>query len=593
MDNKFLNDLFVPVNITLYLHKGEDGSGSIIASPDWKIEKVIKGYEDTITNRYTKKCICEGVKIPGVNVNFKLKIEDNSFYISHPKIADGAWIPYYVVFTDELVGKYFYESVVELTTKSPKVGDCYENISIAFSNKYPGVPFFVNSYCSNYRNNISNGSKYMTFTTASIYGSKRTKKWKPGYRYVDLVGNQFTIIGQFEIGESIYNLLNNSLSDEKKVKKYGSEREFIKTVVDIINSDEDDSTPTETLIFAPTTKSVYFYIKDNDTDFASFNSRCLDVYDDLSKFSIQILPCSESYSAFEVGEVFSEDVRKNNPLDLKQIAENTLKYFGFGTYTYRESVSLFDKKTTLSDRVIEELIYLSDLINPATGKKIPEITELLKNCVEEKLKEYLLFDMDGLDPNASYDKPIETIDVIKRSSIFMSKLLKHSQYFEEAVNYLNSNVLDFPKTLIKVKDEIKNPVDFLFKDWETYQRFVNYTTLPYKSGMTNYKLTVDKSFLPGKIEIPELDKVKFGLGLGNALERLINTALLFGGVGVQSYSVINDKEVIISITYNDIARLYSESGINDVLINDILRNKFFKMNIIISTESKETKEKGA
>ena len=379
MIKELKNELFIPENITVYI-----SGNRVVITPDWVITKVTKAYTDSLQDTEVRNCIESATVVTEVNLNLKFRFEDDKCFISIPTVSKGSWVECIFSFPDSKSSAYFYNNLTELalTSKKDDSDGSYCGISIGFNQRYPGVLFFMNRDMKDiYRSAIKNGSKYMVFTTASAFGTKRTKSWKPGYKYVDSLGNQFTIICKYNIGEDAYNLVKSGLEVENSVKKQENARSFVKTVVDIINS--DSSYKTEEPITA-SYYSVFLTIKDNCSDIQPLNDRAIDVYDDLNEFSIQMVPSESVYPAFEVEKVFGKDELENNPLDFLKIAENTVKAFKFGEYTHDESLPV-TLQAGVNDYVIENLLYLSSIENPSTGEEVKEISELLKKVVEETI----------------------------------------------------------------------------------------------------------------------------------------------------------------------------------------------------------------
>ena len=574
MIKELKNELFIPENITVYI-----SGNKVVVTPDWVIPKVTKAYTDSLQDTGVRNCIDLATVVEEVNLNLKFRFEDDKCFISMPTVAKGNWMECIFSFPDPRSSAYFYNSLTELalTSKKDSSDGSYCGISIGFIQRYPGVPFFMNKDMKDiYRSAIKNGSKYMVFTTASAFGTKRTKSWKPGYKYVDALGNQFTIIGKYNIGEDAYNLVKSGLEVENSVKKQENARSFVKTVVDIINS--DSSYKTEEPITA-SYYSVFLTIKDNCDDIQSLNDRAIDVYDDLNEFSIQMVPSESVYPAFEVEKVFEKDELENNPLDFLKIAQNTVKAFKFGEYTHDESLPATLNKG-VNDYVIENLLYLSSIENPSTGEEVKEISKLLKKVVEEKFKEMILFDPECLTPTVSYDTPLESITVIKRSAIFISSLLKHSGLYETAINYLNTHIVDFEEMFNNIRTEIKDQQTYIFSSWENYDRYVNYSNIPYiiTNSITIEVASDNKVFTKG-IELPDDAKITLGDELYKVIGDLVNNAVIFNGAGVQGY-YMSDGGVNVVITYNDLKR-YLKNNFTDQLKNNILSRKFYKTHVNI------------
>lgn len=578
MIKELKNELFIPENITVYV-----SGNRVVITPDWVIPKVTKAYTDSLQDTEVRNCIESATVVEEVNLNLKFRFEDDKCFISIPTVSKGSWMECIFSFPDSKSSAYFYNNLTELalTSKKDDSDGSYSGISIGFNQRYPGVLFFMNRDMKDvYRSAIKNGNKYMVFTTASAFGTKRTKSWKPGYKYVDSLGNQFTIIGKYNIGEDAYNLIKSGLEVENSVKKQENARSFVKTVVDIINS--DSSYKTEEPITA-SYYSVFLTIKDNCSDIQSLNDRAIDVYDDLNEFSIQMVPSESVYPAFEIEKVFGKDELENNPLDFLKIAENTVKAFKFGEYTHDNSLSATLNKG-VNDYVIENLLYLSSIENPSTGEEVKEISELLKKVVEERFKEMILFDPECLTPTVSYDTPLESITVIKRSAIFISSLLKHSSLYEAAINYLNTHIIDFEKLFNNIRTEIKDQQTYIFSSWENYDRYVNYSNIPY---ITTNSITIEvasdnKVFTKG-IELPDDAKITLGDELYKIVGELVNNAIIFNGAGIQNYSVsygASEGDVNMVITYNDLKR-YLKNNFTDQLKSNILSRKFYKTNVNI------------
>jgi hypothetical protein len=523
-------------------------------------------------------------------MNFRVKIcEGNVILVSSPELADGEWFRYSIPLKDEKVSKFFYENLLELTIKNQKDSDsAFSGVNIAFSTRYPGVPFFTTKNCTYYKDQFRNGGKQMILAAASSYGIKRTKSWKIGHRYLDSLGNNFTIIGKYFISSNVYDLLTDSLAEEKSAKRKQSDRSFVKAVVDILNSDYNAS---QGQGYPLTSKSeVYLYIKDNCTDFSSLNERGLDVYDDLRDFTIQIIPTSSVYPAFEIEEVYKEDVRNANPLDIKKIAENTLKMFKFGEYSENDSDRLrnyLNIAQDLGNRVPENLIYLSAMTTDGITANT-EVVKLLETVVKERLKECLLFDSECINPKVSYDKSIDTLSIIKRSAIFISRIIKHNSLFEKALNYISS-IINLTDLLEKTGEEVKEPAKYLFDNWENYKRYINFSSLPYVSTPTPMKLTMevsDSTFM-NNISLNEVDRIKIGNRLSEVIESLMNIAIKFDGVGVQSYYTLQ-KELHMTITYNDIRNYLGDNMDTDEQLKvDILTGEFYKLDLIIELKKKD------
>jgi hypothetical protein len=574
MIKELKNELFIPENITVYV-----SGNKVVITPDWVIPKVTKAYTDSLQDTGVRNCIDSATAVEEVNLNLKFRFEDDKCFISIPTVAKGNWMECIFSLPDPKSSAYFYNNLAELALASEKDSsdESYSGISIGFNQGYPGVPFFMNKDMKDvYRSAVKNGSKYMVFTTASAFGSKRTKSWKLGYKYVDALGNQFTIIGKYNIGEDAYNLIKSGLEMVNSTRKRGNDLSFVKTVVDILNS--DSSYKTDEPITASYC-SVFFTIKDNCCDIQSLNDRAIDVYDDLNEFSIQMIPFGCVYPAFEVEKVFGKGELDDNPLDFLKIAENTVKAFRFGEYTHNDSLPATLNKG-VNDYVIENLLYLSSIENPSTGEEIKEISELLKKVVEERFKEMILFDSECLTPTVSYDTPLESITVIKRSAVFISSLLKHSNLYETALNYLNTHIVDFEKMFNSIRTEIKDQQTFIFSSWENYARYVNYSNIPY---ITTNPITIevagDSKVFTNGIKLPDDAKITLGDELYKTVEELVNNAVIFNGTGVQNYYV-SEENVNMVITYNDLKR-YLKDNFTDQLKSNILSRKFYKTNINI------------
>lgn len=574
MIKELKNELFIPENITVYV-----SGNKVVITPDWVIPKVTKAYTDSLQDTGVRNCIDSATAVEEVNLNLKFRFEDDKFFIFMPTVAKGNWMECIFSLPDSKSSAYFYNNLAELALTSEKDSSdgSYSGISIGFNQRYPGVPFFMNKDMKDvYRSAVKNGSKYMVFTTASAFGSKRTKSWKLGYKYVDALGNQFTIIGKYNIGEDAYNLIKSGLEMVNSTRKQGNDLSFVKTVVDILNS--DSSYKTDEPITASYC-SVFLTIKDNCNNVQSLNDRAIDVYDDLNEFSIQMVPFGCVYPAFEVEKVFGKDELENNPLDFLKIAENTVKAFKFGDYTHDYSLPATLNKG-VNDYVIENLLYLSSIENPSTGEEVKEISELLKKVVEERFKEMILFDSECLTPTVSYDTPLESITVIKRSAVFISSLLKHSNLYETALNYLNTHIVDFEKMFNSIRTEIKDQQTFIFSSWENYNRYVDYSNIPY---ITTNPITIevagDSKVFTNGIKLPDDAKITLGDELYKTVEELVNNAVIFNGAGVQNYYV-SEENVNIVITYDDLKR-YLKDNFTDQLKSNILSRKFYKTNVNI------------
>lgn len=576
MIKELKNELFIPENITVYV-----SGNKVVITPDWVITKVTKAYKDSLQDTGVRNCIESATAVTEVNLNLKFRFEDDKCFISMPTVAKGGWMECIFSFPDTKSTAYFYNNLTELalTSKKDDSDGSYIGISIGFNQRYPGVLFFMNKDMKDiYRSAVKNGSKYMVFTTASAFGTKRTKSWKPGYKYVDSLGNQFTIIGKYNIGEDAYNLIKSGIEMENSTRKQENDRSFVKTVVDILNSDSSYKTD------EPITSSycsVFLTIKDNCNDVQSLNYRAIDVYDDLNEFSIQMVPSESVYPAFEVEKVFGKDELVNNPLDFLKIAENTVKAFRFGKYT--QDVSLpATLQLGVNDYVIENLLYLSSIENPSTGEVVEEISELLKKVVEERFKEMILFDPECLTPTITYDTPMESITVIKRSAIFISSLLKHSNLYETAINYLNTHIVDFEKMFNNIRTEIKDQQTYIFSSWENYDRYVNYSNIPYiTTNFITIEVASDNKVFTNGIELPDDAKITLGDELYKTIEELANNAVIFNGAGVQNYCVSEDGGVVnMVINYNDLKR-YLKNNFTDQLKSNILSRKFYKTHVNI------------
>jgi len=575
MIKELKNELFIPENITVYV-----SGNRVVITPNWVNSKVTKAYTDLLQDTKVRDCINSSTVVEEVNLNLKFRFKDDKCFISTPMIAKGNWMEFIFSFPDTKSSAYFYNDLTELalTSKKDSSDESYTGISIGFDQRCPGVPFFMNKDMKDiYRSAVKNGSKYMVFTTASAFGTKRTKSWKPGYKYVDALGNQFTIIGKYNIGEDAYNLIKSGIEKEKSIRKQENDRSFVKTVVDIINSDSNYKTDEP---ITSTYCSVFLTIKDNCVDVQSLNDRAIDIYDDLNEFSIQMVPSECVYPAFEVEKVFGKDELENNPLDFLKIAENTIKAFKFGEYTYNESLPV-TLQTGVSGYVIENLLYLSSIENPSTGEEVKEISELLKKVVEERFKEMILFDPECLTPTVSYDiRPMESITVIKRSAIFISSLLKHSSLYETAINYLNTYIVDFEKMFNNIRTEIKDQQTYIFSSWENYNRYVNYSNIPYiTANSLDIEIASDNKVFTKGIELPDDAKITLGDELYKTVEELVNIAVIFNGAGVQNYYV-SEKDVNMVITYNDLKK-YLKDNFTDQLKSNILSRRFYKTHVNI------------
>lgn len=575
MIKELKNELFIPENITVYV-----SGNKVVITPDWVIPKVTKAYTDSLQDTEVRNCIESATAVTEVNLNLKFRFEDDKCFISMPTVAKGSWMECIFSFPDTKSTAYFYNNLTELalTSKKDDSDGSYCGISIGFNQRYPGVPFFMNKDMKDiYRSAVKNGSKYMVFTTASAFGTKRTKSWKPGYKYVDSLGNQFTIIGKYNIGEDAYNLIKSGIEMENSTRKQENDRSFVKTVVNIINSDSSYKTDES---ITSSYCSVFLTIKDNCNDVQSLNDRAIDVYDDLNEFSIQMIPSESVYPAFEVEKVFGKDELENNPLDFLKIAENTVKAFRFGEYT--QDVSLpATLQLGVNDYVIENLLYLSSIENPSTGEVVEEISELLKKVVEERFKEMILFDPECLTPTITYDTPMESITVIKRSAIFISSLLKHSNLYETAINYLNTHIVDFEKMFNNIRTEIKDQQTYIFSSWENYDRYVNYSNIPYiTTNPITIEVASDNKVFTNGIELPDDAKITLGDELYKTIEELANNAVIFNGAGVQNYCVSEDGGVNMVINYNDLKR-YLKNNLTDQLKSNILSRKFYKTHVNI------------
>ena len=593
MINELKNDLFVPQSLVVYI--GPDNK--VVITPDWDVPKVTKAYCDNLKGNGVKNCLSSTSTKTIANFNIKFKIDGDKYLISSSNIGKGAWLECIFDFIDTRSSTYFYNCLAELSRLSTRQSDdSYDGVCVAFNQKCIGVPFFLNRDLGDiYKSALKNGSKYMIFSTASAFGSKRTKNWKLGHKYVDSLGNQFTIIGKYNIGEDAFSLLKEGLDAEKATKKPNNECSFVKSVVDILNNTNNPYVTFDSI--TSDFCSVYFTIKDNCSDFKSLNDRFIDVYDDLNDYSIQMIPTTEVYPAFEIDKVFSEDEISNNPLDLNKLAENTVKAFGFGEFKHRESVpSILNCESGQYGDVVENLLYLSSLKNPSTEDVVPEITELLKKVLEERLKEFILFDPDLLNPSISYDLPIESISVIKKSALFISRLLKHSNSYETALCYLNSHIVNFSDLFTKVKNEVKDQTSFIFANWENYDRYVNYSNIPYIANtpiICNIKVTED--VFKNGVELPSDTNITYGDELAKVIGEMVNNAIIFNGIGVQNYNIVKnpyDKATVgkiiranMVITYNDIKNYLGKENISDTLKANILSRKFYKTQISIDVDN--------
>lgn len=128
---------------------------------------------------------------------------------------------------------------------------------------------------------------------------------------------------------------------------------------------------------------------------------------------------------------------------------------------------------------------------------------------------------------------------------------------------------------------------------------MNYTTLPYLLFDAIFvKVEVDNEVIDKPFELPEKERLKLGIGLSDVVEKITNRALLFNGVGVHTYSTKysieggekNEERVNILITFDDIKNYFGEEELNDVLKNDILSKKFYKLSLNILYTNKIEKE---
>jgi hypothetical protein len=588
------NDLFIPTTIVGYLLPDVSGNGTVVLTPDWRIDKVQEEYNKGITNKETKKCLAEAPKVFN-NYNFPIKVDKVSkqVYVKLDPTMD--WVKCIFDKSDDSVASCFNEKLLDLVLNTePIPGDevvYKDEFSFAFSPNYPGVPFPVSQRSVNYGDYVRKGSKQMMFTTASLYGTKKTKNWKVGHKYVDNLGNSYSIVGEFEMDCVVKDLLIKCLESEKATKKYQSnERDFITTVVEILNG--SSVAP----ITATSSSRVFLYVKDIEMDFSTINERGVDVYDTMEGPTIQILQVEKIGTAYDLGEVFSDEVRAKTPIDIRKIAENTRKCFKFGEFSDPESFPVIPLMSGSYNSIVENLIYVSALIDPVLGTEIPETKDMLKEVLEERLRECLLLNVDDIDPRVSFTSSISTMDMMKKASIFISRILKYSGFFEDAMKYISS-FLSFKDLFEKVKNEIKIPQDYIFGSWENYSRYVNYSTLPYLFfDAMQVRVEVDDKIIHKQFELPEKDKVKLGIGLSNVIEGIVSRALIFNGVGVQTYSVqyhYNGKDKIedrisMVITFNDIKKYCGEDGIEDAVKCDILSNKFYKLSLnILVCEKKE------
>ena len=590
-------NLFIPITVIGYILPDSDGNGGVVLTPDWKIEKIQAAYNKGISGKCTRSYLEQTPKVFN-NYNFSIKINKKSKEV-FVKLdsTTSLWTKCIFENNSESVNYLYFKELFDLVLNNEGTvnGDEVEYVnefSFGFSTEYPGIPFPISQRDTRYGEYIRRGSKQMMFTTASLYGTKKTKSWKVGHRYMDSLGNSYTIIGEIGMNDTVKDLLIKCLTAENDTKKsIGSDRDFVTAVVEILNNNLTTTPPSTSF------SKVFLYIKDIDTDYSTINERGVDVYDSMKDYTIQILPSEKTCTAYDLGEVFSKEIREKNPISLTKIAENTLKCFKFGDYS-TGSFPIIPLMSGSYSLIVENLIYVSSLIDPVTGLEVPEIKDMLKKVIEERLKECILLNLDDIDPKVGYTNPISTIDVVKKTSIFMSRLLKHGSFFEDAVNYISS-FLNFKDLFEKVKEEIAVPQDYVFSSWDNYVRYVNYTTLPYLLFDAIFvKVEVDNEVIDKPFELPEKEKLRLGVGLSDVIEKITNRALLFNGVGVHTYSTKYsieggekiEERVNILITFDDIKNYFGGEELNDVLKNDILSKKFYKLSLNILYTNKKVKE---
>lgn len=589
------NDIFTPLDLISYTGRAVDGVNDVVVFPDWKNDRIRGEYENlALITRDGEACIRSAVPKEIKNHGFRLKIDGEDFYISHNKISDGNWVKLSV---NSKAVPYFYKMLSDLLVSTPKNEEgCYENISIAFSDKFPGVPFFISRNMSSYRSYIINGTKRMLFTTATLFGKKRTKNWKVGSRYIDSYGNGYSIIAKLNINADILNMLNESLKEDKAVKKHSGERQYVKAVVDILNSETPTTETKGSEIHTSSMTSVYLYAKDLNSNLKDMlENRGLDVYDELKDFSLQIIPTNGTVPAFEVGEVFTEEDRKNNPVNLETLAKNTVKLFERDGKPSQVIATL----NKLGDGAIENLIYISSLADPVTAKEDQKACDILKGKLDDRLRKTILFDPEVTSPTLSYAQPISTIDTIKRSSLFISRLIKYSDNFETAFNYLNTHIVNFSELFGKSKEEVKDQSKFLFSSWDNYRKYIDYSTIPYiVQTQVELVVEVDENTLKNGITTNSRFEAQFGPALSGVILEIINTAIDNNGCGVHGYyencSISKKGEKVLdcikmTVTSDDVIN-HLNGNVPVPVQSDILISKFYKTPITVKLVKKAKKE---
>ena len=596
------DDMYIPSDVTAYLSrpKTAEGIGIALIIPDWNNDKVAADYTRTLRSKVFKNCLDCGSKTSLTNTRFKLKIENEKYYVAHRDFTDDGWVEVPVEFPGTLEYGIFHEMLSSVKGTADKALDgSYKDINIAYCDKFPGIPFFTNKSNPNFKRLLVNGTKRMSFVTLALYKKKKTKSWKPGYRYVDAEGNCFTIVGKANMNPDIYALLCDSLKQEKNPKKVPAERDFTKLVVDILNKTYTPKEKTSLTTGKSADCQVYFTIRDNSSSLGDIVNRGLDLYEKRpEEYTLQMIPATQTFAAYEVEQTFKEEDLAKTPIDIKKVAENTLELFHFGQLVGDTLTGLLTNDyldTMWSDGVIENLLYLSSITDESSSLN-PDVINILSVVLEQSLKETMLFDKEALNPSISYKEKIDTVDIIKRANIYLGRILKHCTLYEEASRFINDNVVNLSDLILRVKDEVKSQSEFVFSSWNNYDRYVNYTTIPYLVDIepTKVAINVTESIFKTGIELSEEITEKYGVFLGEVLTKIVNTALSFNGYGVSHYGIqrtgaeSKDKEpkettIYVTITYNNIKSFFG-GIVPEEVANDILNSKFFKVDFRLTLE---------
>lgn len=601
------DDMYIPSDVAAFLSrpKTAEGIGIALIIPDWNNDKVTADYTRTLRSKAFKNCLDSESKTSLTNTRFKLKIEDGKYYVSHRDLAGGGWVEVPVEFPGTLEYGIFHEMLSSVKGTSDKALDgSYKDINIAYCDKFPGIPFFTNKANPDFKRLLINGTKRMSFVTLALYKKKKTKSWKPGYRYVDADGNCFTIVGKANMNPDIYALLSDSLKQEKNPKKVPSERDFTKLVVDILNKTYTPKEKTSLSTGKSADCQVYFTIRDNSSSLEDIVNRGLDLYEKIPEsYTLQMIPASQTFAAYEVEQTFKEEDLAKTPIDIKKVAENTLELFHFGQLVGDTLTGLLITEypnTTFSDGVMENLLYLSSITDESSNLN-PDVKNILNVVLEQSLKETMLFDKETLNPSVSYKEKIDTVDIIKRANIYLGKILKHCTLYEKASRFINDNIVNLSDLILKVKDEVKSQSGFIFSSWNNYDRYVNYTTIPYLVDIepTKVSINVTESIFKTGIKLSKEITEKYGEFLGEILTKIVNTALSFNGYGVSHYGIqragtSKDKEpkettIYVTVTYNNIKSFFG-GIVPEEVANDILNSKFFKVDFRLTLEVPKKEE---